>query len=51
MIGAGAIKYFENIFSAFNKSQMLDFFSFLPEGLQNADGLGHRPPSSATAGS
>jgi ABC-type branched-subunit amino acid transport system permease subunit len=35
VIGAGAIKYFENIFSAFNKSQMLDLFSFLPEGLQN----------------
>ncbi len=35
VIGAGAIKYFENIFSAFNKSQMLDLFSFLPEPLQN----------------
>jgi len=35
VIGAGAIKYFENIFSAFNKSQMLEFFSFLPEGAQN----------------
>jgi ABC-type branched-subunit amino acid transport system permease subunit len=34
VIGAGAIKYFENIFSAFNKSQLLDFFGFLPEGAQ-----------------
>ena len=35
MLGAVLIKYFENIFSAFNKSQVLDLFSFLPEGLQN----------------
>jgi len=36
IIGAGAIKYFENIFSAFNKGVLLDTFSFLPEGLQHA---------------
>jgi ABC-type branched-subunit amino acid transport system permease subunit len=35
VIGAGAIKYFENIFSAFNESQLLDFFSFLPAGPQH----------------
>ena len=35
VIGAVAIKYFENIFSAFNKNQMLELFSFLPEGPQN----------------
>ncbi|MEM9061788.1 MAG: branched-chain amino acid ABC transporter permease [Pseudomonadota bacterium] len=36
VIGAGAIKYFENIFSAFNENILMGFFSFLPEGLQNA---------------
>ncbi len=36
VIGAGAIKYFENIFSAFNKGTLMEIFSFLPEGLQNA---------------
>ncbi|MFK7945757.1 MAG: branched-chain amino acid ABC transporter permease [Paracoccaceae bacterium] len=34
IIGAGVIKYFENIFSAFNEGILLEFFSFLPEGLQ-----------------
>ncbi|MDH3666478.1 MAG: branched-chain amino acid ABC transporter permease [Paracoccaceae bacterium] len=36
VIGAGAIKYFENIFSAFNEGTLLQIFSFLPEGLQHA---------------
>ncbi|MEM6932307.1 MAG: branched-chain amino acid ABC transporter permease [Pseudomonadota bacterium] len=36
VIGAGVIKYFENIFSAFNKGMLTDTFSFLPEGLQSA---------------
>lgn len=36
VIGAGAIKYFENIFSAFNKGELMDIFSFLPEGIQGA---------------
>ncbi|MEL7469785.1 MAG: branched-chain amino acid ABC transporter permease [Pseudomonadota bacterium] len=36
VIGAGAIKYFENIFSAFNENILMGFFSFLPEGLQHA---------------
>ncbi len=36
VIGAGAIKYFENIFSAFNEGILLDAFSFLPETLQHA---------------
>lgn len=36
VIGAGAIKYFENIFSAFNEGILMDTFSFLPESLQHA---------------
>jgi len=36
VIGAGAIKYFENIFSAFNENILLNTFSFLPETLQHA---------------
>ncbi|MEM7023263.1 MAG: branched-chain amino acid ABC transporter permease, partial [Pseudomonadota bacterium] len=35
VIGAGAIKYFENIFSAFNEGILLRFFDFLPETLQH----------------
>ena len=35
VIGAGAIKYFENIFSSFNQSELLNIFSFLPENLQH----------------
>jgi ABC-type branched-subunit amino acid transport system permease subunit len=34
ILGAGAIKYFENILSAFNKTELMAFYSFLPEGLQ-----------------
>lgn len=34
VIGAWLIKYFENIFSAFNENVLQNFFSFLPEGLQ-----------------
>jgi ABC-type branched-subunit amino acid transport system permease subunit len=36
VIGAGAIKYFENIFSAFNETVLLEIYSFLPETLQHA---------------
>lgn len=36
VIGAGVIKYFENIFSAFNDNILLQMFSFLPEPLQHA---------------
>jgi len=36
VIGAGVIKYFENIFSAFNESTLMSMFSFLPETLQKA---------------
>jgi len=36
VIGAGAIKYFENIFSSFNEGILLRFFDFLPEALQHA---------------
>ena len=35
VIGAGAIKYFENIFSAFNDNILMNAFSFLPETLQH----------------
>ena len=35
VIGAGAIKYFENIFSAFNEGILMDTFSFLPETIQH----------------
>lgn len=35
MLGAWMIKYFENIFSAFNEGILLNMFSFLPEGLQH----------------
>lgn len=36
VIGAGVIKYFENIFSAFNKNILMEAFSFLPETIQQA---------------
>ena len=36
VIGAGAIKYFENIFSAYNEGTLMSIFSFLPETLQHA---------------
>jgi len=32
MLGAGVIKYFENIFSSYNSGVLMDAFSFLPEG-------------------
>ncbi len=35
LLGAALIKYFENIFSAFNESALLDAFSFLPEPAQH----------------
>ncbi len=35
VIGAGAIKYFENIFSAFNDTILMNAFSFLPDVLQS----------------
>jgi YD repeat-containing protein len=35
VIGAWLIKYFENIFSAINTNMLNNFFSFLPDGLQN----------------
>ncbi|MCP5152619.1 MAG: branched-chain amino acid ABC transporter permease [Ectothiorhodospiraceae bacterium] len=35
VLGAGVIKYFENIFSAFNEATLMDVFSFLPETLQH----------------
>jgi len=33
LLGAGVIKYFENIFSAFNDTVLLNAFSFLPDWL------------------
>lgn len=35
VIGAGAIKYFENIFSAFNEGVLMQSFSFMPDGLRD----------------
>lgn len=36
VLGAGLIKYFENIFSAYNESILSGIFSFMPESLQYA---------------
>ncbi len=33
MLGAGLIKYFENIFSAFNNQTLAEIFSFLPDAV------------------
>ena len=35
VLGAAVIKYFENIFSAFNEQTLLAVFDFLPESLQH----------------
>ncbi len=35
LLGAVLIKYFENIFSAFNQGALHEIFSFLPTGLEN----------------
>jgi len=35
VIGAALIKYFENIFSAFNKGELHQVFAFLPDGVEN----------------
>ena len=35
MLGAGFIKYFENIFSKINDGVLHGWFSFMPEGLEN----------------
>lgn len=35
VLGAGLIKYFENIFSSFNEQTLMAAFSFLPESLQH----------------
>ncbi|MBT4889461.1 MAG: branched-chain amino acid ABC transporter permease, partial [Rhodospirillales bacterium] len=35
MLGAGLIKYFENIFSSFNSNTLHGFYSFLPETAEN----------------
>lgn len=36
VLGAGFIKYFENIFSKINETVLHTWFSFLPDGLENA---------------
>ncbi|MDQ0315976.1 branched-chain amino acid ABC transporter permease [Amorphus orientalis] len=36
MLGAALIKYFENIFSAFNEQTLEHVFSFMPEGMRDA---------------
>ena len=35
VLGAGVIKYFENIFSKINDNILYEWFSFMPEGLQD----------------
>ncbi len=35
VLGAGAIKYLENIFSKINESVLQSWFAFLPDGLEN----------------
>jgi ABC-type branched-subunit amino acid transport system permease subunit len=35
VLGAGFIKYFENIFSKINDSILHEWFAFLPDGLEN----------------
>jgi len=35
ILGAGVIKYFENIFSKINDNILYEWFSFMPEGLQD----------------
>jgi len=35
VIGAGVIKYFENIFSAYHEARLHEVFSFLPQSLQD----------------
>lgn len=35
LLGAALIKYFENIFSAFNESALHEAFSFMPEAVEN----------------
>jgi ABC-type branched-subunit amino acid transport system permease subunit len=35
LMGAAIIKYFENIFSAINKTQLAEIFGFLPDGLRD----------------
>ena len=34
ILGAGLIKYFENIFSKINDNVLLEWFAFMPEGMQ-----------------
>jgi len=36
VLGAGFIKYFENIFSKINENVLHGWFSFMPDGLENA---------------
>ena len=36
ILGAGIIKYSENIFSAYNDARLHDIFGFLPDGLEDA---------------
>ncbi|HGG04584.1 MAG TPA: branched-chain amino acid ABC transporter permease [Aliiroseovarius sp.] len=36
VLGAGAIKYLENIFSKINETVLHDWFAFLPDGLESA---------------
>ena len=35
VLGAGLIKYFENIFSKINSTLLHEWFAFMPDGLEN----------------
>ena len=43
LLGAGIIKYFENIFSAFNEQTLHQAFSFLPDSVQRFPGADRQP--------
>ena len=51
VIGAWLIKYFENIFSAFNEQLLARFFDFLPDGAARVPWSRSPASSSARAGS
>ena len=50
VLGAGLIKYFENIFSSFNEQSLHSFFGFLPDADRTTRWSASSGCSSATAG-
>ena len=43
ILGAGFIKYFENIFSKINDNVLHSWFAFLPDGMENFMVIDHTP--------